>query len=93
MCYNDAGADMRLNIFAAIFSVFVVGLGQIIKGEGEKGIALLLIIYFILPAAVYLSLLIDSYLFIYVLGFSIIFGIMLWIYNVADALLRQSAEK
>jgi hypothetical protein len=79
---------MKFHPFAAIFSVLVVGLGQIIKGESEKGLALLLIIYFVLPAAVYLSLLIGSYLFIYVLGFSIIFGIMLWIYNILDALLR-----
>jgi len=71
----------------AIFSVFIVGLGQIIKGEGKKGLILILLFYFTLPAAVYLSLLINPYLFLINLGLALIFGIVLWIYNVWDALL------
>jgi len=79
---------MRLHIIKALCSALVVGLGQIIKGESEKGVALLLIFYFVLPAAVYLSLIINPYLFLSVLGFSTIFGIMLWIYSIGDALLK-----
>jgi hypothetical protein len=78
---------MKFNIIAAVLSIFVAGLGQIIKGEGKKGVAVLLIIYFVLPALVYLSLLLKSSLFLFVLGFAIIFGIILWTYNIMDALL------
>ncbi|MFC1540430.1 hypothetical protein ACFL4J_00145 [Candidatus Margulisiibacteriota bacterium] len=78
---------MKFHIFAALFSVAVAGLGQIIKGEGKKGVAILLTIYFVLPAAVYLSLLLKSSLFLFVLGFAIIFGIIIWTYNILDALL------
>ena len=79
---------MRFHIIKALCSVLVVGLGQIIKGESEKGVFLLLVFYFVQPAAVYLSLLINPYLFLSVLGFSTIFGIMLWVYSVGDALLK-----
>lgn len=79
---------MRIHPFAAVFSALVVGLGQIIKGEGKKGLALLLAIYFVLPAVVYLTLLVNGYLFLYVLGFSLISGIILWAYNIMDALLK-----
>jgi hypothetical protein len=79
---------MKFNLFRAMCSALVVGLGQIIKGEGEKGVVLLLTFYFVLPAAVYLSLIINPYLFLSVLGFSTIFGIMLWIYSMGDALLK-----
>ena len=79
---------MKLHIIEALFSAIVVGLGQIVKGQTNKGVALLLAFYFVLPAAVYLSLLINAYLFLSVLGFAVISGIMLWIYSIGDALLR-----
>lgn len=80
---------MKLHYFHAICSILVVGLGQIIKGETNKGIILLLTFYFFLPAAVYASLIINAYFFLSILGFALIFGIMLWIYSIGDALLRS----
>jgi len=77
-----------MKIFSAICSILVVGLGQLLKGETKKGILLLLAFYFTLPALVYVSLVIDGMLFLYVLGFAIISGIILWIYSIADALLK-----
>lgn len=71
----------------ALASFLVVGLGQILKGEGKKGLKLILIFYFVLPALVYLSLLINAYLFLIILGLALIFGIILWGYNVYDACL------
>lgn len=73
----------------ALASFLVVGLGQIIKGEGEKGLRLILAFYFVLPSLVYLSLMINAYLFLMVLGFSLIAGIILWLYNWVDALKNQ----
>jgi hypothetical protein len=79
---------MKLHILQATCSALIVGLGQIIKGETEKGVAILLTFYFFLPAVVYFSLVINPYLFLSVLGFSTIFGIMLWIYSIGDAFLK-----
>ncbi|OGB87618.1 hypothetical protein A3H38_06525 [candidate division WOR-1 bacterium RIFCSPLOWO2_02_FULL_46_20] len=79
---------MKLHYIEASLSLFVVGLGQIIKGEGNKGLLLILTFYLTLPAIVLLSLLLVGNSFPYVLGFVIIFAIILWLYSIADALLR-----
>jgi hypothetical protein len=80
---------MKLRILEAISSVFIVGLGQIIKGESKKGLILLLSFYFVIPAIVYIPLMFKSYLFIYLFGLAIISGIILWIYSIGDALLKK----
>lgn len=80
---------MKLHILEPLLSVFVVGLGQIVKGETKKGVILLLAFYFFLPALVYLSLFISAFYFIYALGSSVIFGIILWTYSIGDALLKS----
>lgn len=66
-------------------SILIVGLGQIIKGQGRKGLRYILFFYFTLPSAVYLSLLLNATLFFIVLGVAVIIGILLWGYNVWDA--------
>jgi len=87
ICYNKA-PKMKLHFISAICSVLIVGLGQIIKGQNKKGILLLLVFYFVLPSLVYISLIINGYLFLYVFSFAIISAIILWIYNIGDALLK-----
>lgn len=74
----------------ALASIFVVGLGQILKGEGEKGLKLILVFYFFLPAAVYVSLLLNAYLFLIVLGLALTAGIILWAYNIRDAYIHET---
>jgi hypothetical protein len=74
----------------ALASVFVVGLGQILKGEGKKGLKLILAFYFFLPAAVYVSLILNAYLFLIALGLALIIGILLWIYNIRDAYIHET---
>jgi hypothetical protein len=71
-------------------SVFVVGLGQIFKGESNKGLKLILAFYFVLPALVYLSLAINAYLFLLVLGGALFSGIILWAFNVWDAAAHET---
>ena len=73
----------------ALASFFIVGLGQIIKGESKKGLLLILVFYLALPALIYFSLLISAYLFLLVLGVALISGIILWVYNVWDALTHE----
>lgn len=73
----------------AAASFFIVGLGQLLKGEEKRGLILILFFYFVLPAAIYLSLLISAWLFLLVLGAAVIFGIALWAYNVWDALKHE----
>ena len=72
--------------FEAFCSALIVGLGQILKGETRKGVALMLAFYFALPTLVYTSLFINATLFFYALGIAVISGIMLWLYSVGEAL-------
>jgi hypothetical protein len=74
------------HFWQALASFFIVGLGQIIKGEGEKGLRLILLFYFVLPMAVYLALMFNDYLFFLTLGAAIFMAIILWSYNIWDAL-------
>ena len=74
----------------AFASFLVVGLGQIIKGEGKKGLEFLLAFYFVLPVIIYASLLISAYLFLMVLGFALLFEIFLWGYNVWEAYTHEA---
>ena len=69
----------------ALASLLVVGLGQIVKGEGDKGLKMMLIFYLAMPASLYVALLISGYLFLLTLALVMICGAMLWAYNVWDA--------
>jgi len=73
----------------ALCSLFVTGLGQVVKGEGEKGLSLMIIFYLVLPATVYLTLLLTGLVFPYLFGFIVIFAIILWGYSVFDALMDR----
>ena len=72
-------------IIPAIFSFFIVGLGQIIKGQSEKGLKFMLLIYFIIPMLLYLFFMIKAELFLLMLGFFTIFYLIFWVYNIMDA--------
>jgi hypothetical protein len=69
----------------ALASFFVVGLGQVIKGEGNKGLLMILAFYFAIPGLIYLTLMINAYLFLPTLGIGIICGTVLWLNNLLDA--------
>lgn len=79
---------MKYNVIEGLCSLFVVGLGQIIKGDNHKGLKMLLAFYFLLPMIVYVSLLFSSPYMLYAFGGAIICAPVLWIYNIGDALLR-----
>jgi len=67
------------------FSLLVVGLGQILKGEAEKGLKFMLLFYFALPLLLYFTLAISGALFLVIFGFTTIFAVIFWIYNIWDA--------
>lgn len=69
----------------ALASFFIVGFGQLLKGQGKKGLKLLLVFYFALPSLVYLALIISGWLFILVLALALLSAIILWVYNIWDA--------
>jgi len=71
--------------FYAWLSFLVVGLGQIFKGEGEKGLKFILVFYFTLPLLLYLCLSLSGGLFLLVFGVGTIFAVIFWLYNVVDA--------
>ncbi len=79
----------KYHYLEAVFSFFVVGLGQILKGEGKKGLVLLLLFYFTLPAIVYASLFINASLFVIILALAIITAVVLWGYGLVDALVKN----
>ncbi|MFH1542759.1 MAG: hypothetical protein ABIE84_06715 [bacterium] len=76
---------MKLNYLEGISSVFVTGLGQIIKGETKKGLLLLLSFYFVLPALVYLSLWLLNSWFLIIFAAVVISAIIIWSYSVWEA--------
>ena len=69
----------------AFLSALIVGLGQMVKGNGEKGLKFLLLFYFPLPVLIYISLLISGAVFLVVFGIGTIFAVIFWLYNVIDA--------
>jgi hypothetical protein len=73
----------------ALCSLFITGLGQIVKGEGKKGLFLMLLFYLALPAIIYLTLLLTGFIFPYLFGFIVIFAIILWGYSIFDALMDR----
>jgi hypothetical protein len=76
----------------ALASLLIVGLGQIIKKESDKGLKMMLFFYLGLPTAIYAALLINGYLFLLVLALALMSGIILWTYNVWDALSTSPAD-
>ena len=79
-----------MRIIAAIASFFVVGLGQILKGQTEKGLIFMLLVYFGVPILVYASLAINAYLFLAAFSVIIIGTLVFWVYNIFDALLIKT---
>ena len=77
----------ELHPFAAIFSLALVGFGQILKGESKRGLKWLLWFYLGIPCIIYASFMINAYLFIFVLAISVVIIPVFWTYNILDALL------
>lgn len=68
-----------------MFSAMLVGSGQILKGETEKGIKMMLTFYFVIPILLYVILSFSGSIFLITFGFSIIFAVIFWVYNIIDA--------
>lgn len=84
------GFMKRWNYPAGLCSLLLVGGGQVLKGEWEKGLKILLFFYFFLPATVYLSLSLSGALFLTVLGIAVIAALVIWLYNIFDALTNET---
>ncbi len=68
-----------------LFSALIVGAGQILKGETQKGLKFMLTFYFGLPLLLYLTLSFSGGLFLIVFGIAVIFLLLFWAYNIWDA--------
>jgi TM2 domain-containing membrane protein YozV len=80
-------SNMRdLNWGSAFWSVLIIGLGQILKGEGKKGLVLILLFYFTAPMLLFLSLQLGDVIFLTVFSLVVVLEIGLWLYGVWDAL-------
>jgi len=78
----------KYRFFEAFCSLLVVGLGQVIKGEGKKGLIMLLNFYLTLPALLYTSLVINETIFMLALPAVVVLSLCLWLYNIFDALTK-----
>lgn len=79
----------KIYFFPTIFSIFIIGLGQIIKGDSEKGLKWLLIAYIAAPTLIYLSFIINAYFFLFLLSLTVVAYPIFWVYNILDALNTQ----
>jgi len=79
----------KIYFFPTIFSIFIIGLGQIIKGDSEKGLKWLLFAYAGIPMIIYTSFIINTYLFLFLLSITVVVYPIFWVYNVLDALSKK----
>ena len=79
---------MKHHYLEGFCSIFVVGLGQIVKGDNQKGLKMLLVFYFFLPTIIYVSLLFSSPYMVYAFGGAMVLALVLWTYSIGDALLK-----
>lgn len=73
----------------ALLSFFVAGLGQIIKGDAKKGLKIMLWFYLGLPLLLYGAMLLNAYIFLVMLAFSVVFYPVFWALNIVDAYSHQ----
>ncbi len=71
--------------FEALLSFFIVGLGQVVKGDSNKGLKWLLWFYFGIPAILYATFLANIYFFIFIAAIMVIAYPLYWAYNIYDA--------
>ncbi len=72
-------------VMPGILSALIIGAGQILKGESEKGLKFMLTFYFGVPVLLYILLAFSGSLFLVVFGIAVIFLILFWAYNIWDA--------
>ena len=90
MLYNQRVAMARKKYAAAaVFSFFIAGFGQIMKGDNKKGLKIMLWFYMGLPAIIVGTFLLNPYVFLMVLAVLVIFYPVFWIMNVIDAYSAQ----
>jgi hypothetical protein len=73
----------------ALLSALVIGLGQIAKGESERGLKLILWFYVAIPALLVVSLYLSGVLFIILFTVSIFLYPIFWTYGIYDALTKE----
>lgn len=73
----------------AVLSALVAGLGQTIKGDGKKGLKIMLWFYLGIPIIIIGTLLLNAYLFLMVFAVSVILYPIIWIMNIIDAYSAQ----
>ena len=73
----------------ALLSFFVIGLGQLVKGDSRKALLWFLLFYIFIPGLLYASLMLHAYAFILIACAAVIVYPVFWLYNVLDAFLSR----
>jgi hypothetical protein len=79
--------------FPAFVSAFVVGLGQIIKGDNKKGLKMMLWFYLGLPIIICGVFVLNAYIFLAVLALYVVMYPVFWILNILDAYNAQRRQR
>ena len=94
MCYNPVVAVKRKKYrFPAVASAAVAGLGQLIKGDGVKGLKIMLWFYLGFPIMIFGSLLLNAYLFLAIFAIFVVLYPVIWGLNILDAYSTQVRAK
>ncbi|MFH1709698.1 MAG: hypothetical protein ABH860_01335 [bacterium] len=73
----------------ALSSAAVSGFGQVIKGDADKGLKMMLWFYLGFPMIIFSSLLLNAYLFLAVFAAFVMLYPVIWAYNIFDAYSTQ----
>jgi hypothetical protein len=76
-------------IIPATLSALVAGFGQILKGEGRKGLKIMVWFYMGLPIIIFGTLLLNVYLFLAIFSVLVIIYPIFWAMNIFDAYSKQ----
>jgi|GEM_PF-680304 len=79
----------KIYLLPALCSFFVIGLGQVVKGDSKRALRWILFFYIFYPGLTYVALLIHGNAFAVMLAMAVIVYPLFWIYNVIDALFKK----
>ena len=78
-------------LWPAIASILVAGSGQILKGEGKRGLKIMIWFYMGLPIIIFGMFMLNPYLFLMAFAAMVVIYPAFWIYNIMDAYSSKAA--
>lgn len=86
-------ARRKRYVMPAILSFFVAGLGQIVKGNGRRGVRIMIWFYMGMPVLILGAFLLHPLIFLVTLAGAVVLYPLIWLYNISDAYSSQAPER